>query len=43
MKGQEPQELIFWVIVAVLVVIFLLLFANQIIFGFMNVKEVVQP
>jgi len=43
MKGQEHHELIFWIIVAILVGVFLLVFANQIIFGYLNVTSTVEP
>jgi len=43
MKGFEPPELIFWIIVAILIVVFFLLFANQIIFGYLKVTPEIQP
>jgi hypothetical protein len=38
MKGWEPQELIFWLIIAILVGIILFLFANQLLMGYLNVQ-----
>jgi hypothetical protein len=43
MKGWEPSELIFWIIVAILVCLILYLFANQLLMGYINVKFVEQP
>jgi len=43
MKGFEPQHLIFWIIVAVLIALFLIIFANHLIFGYLKVTPVIQP
>lgn len=37
MRGWEPPELIFWIIIAILVGLILVLFANQLLFGYLNV------
>jgi hypothetical protein len=38
MKGWEPQELIFWIIIALLVGLVLILFANQLLMGYLYVN-----
>jgi hypothetical protein len=43
MKGQESHELLFWIIIALLIAMGFLLFANQIIFGYMEVKTIIKP
>ena len=43
MKGLEIQEMVFWIIVAVIIVLFLIIFANQLIFGYLDVSHVIVP
>ncbi|MFH1474120.1 MAG: hypothetical protein ABIE55_04510 [Candidatus Aenigmatarchaeota archaeon] len=43
MKGLDLQEMLFWIIVAVIIVLFMVLFANELIFGYLDVTNIIEP
>jgi hypothetical protein len=38
MKGWEVSEVIFWVIVAIIVMLIMFLFSNELLMGYLKVK-----